>query len=191
MAKSGLKLELTDDRDAHPQVAARFRDVRAATLALAAPLSAEDQQVQSMSLASPTKWHLAHTTWFFETFVLARRLPGYALFDEAFGYCFNSYYEQVGPRQPRPKRGVLTRPSLERILAYRDHVDEALEAFFALGFDADEAAAAVLEIGINHEQQHQELMLPDILALFAANPLRPIYRQAPARGIEAAKAGWM
>ena len=100
---------------------------------LAAPLSAEDMVAQAMDDASPTKWHLAHTTWFFETFVLAPKLPGYALFDEAFAYCFNSYYEQIGPRQPRPKRGVLTRPSLESVRAYRDHVDAALEAFFALG----------------------------------------------------------
>lgn len=169
----------------------RLFETRALSVKLAAPLSAEDMVAQAMDDASPTKWHLAHTTWFFETFVLAPRLPGYALFDEAFAYCFNSYYEQIGPRQPRPKRGVLTRPSLERIRAYRDHVDAALEAFFALGFDENDAAASELEIGINHEQQHQELMLTDILALFAANPLRPCYRPAPAQKIEAAKPGWM
>ena len=146
---------------------------------------------QAMEDASPTKWHLAHTTWFFETFLLAPRMPGYALFDDFFGYCFNSYYEQLGPRQPRPKRGLLTRPSLKRVRAYREHVDEALEGFFALGLDADETAEATLEIGINHEQQHQELMLTDILALFADNPLRPCYRQAPAHKTEAAQAGWM
>ncbi len=169
----------------------RLFETRSLSVKLAAPLSAEDMVAQAMDDASPTKWHLAHTTWFFETFVLAPRLPGYALFDESFGYCFNSYYEQIGPRQPRPNRHVLTRPSLESVRAYRDHVDAALEAFFALGFDADDAAASALEVGINHEQQHQELMLTDILALFAANPLRPCYLQAQPRGIEAAKAGWM
>jgi len=107
---------------------------------------------QAIEDASPTKWHLPHTSWFFETFVLAPRMPGYALFDESFGYCFNSYYEQVGPRQPRPKRGLLTRPSLERVRAYREHVDAALGGLFALSLDADETAASTLEIGINHEQ---------------------------------------
>ena len=170
----------------------RLFETRALSLKLAAPLSAEDMVAQAMDDASPTKWHLAHTTWFFETFVLAPRLPGYAVFDEAFGYCFNSYYEQLGPRQPRPKRGLLTRPPLERIRAYRDHVDHALDALFVLGFDETGAAASVLEIGINHEQQHQELMLTDILALFAANPLRPRYRQAQAQAqrYEATNMGW-
>jgi ergothioneine biosynthesis protein EgtB len=170
----------------------RLFETRALSLKLAAPLSAEDMVAQAMDDASPTKWHLAHTTWFFETFVLAPRLPGYAVFDEAFGYCFNSYYEQFGLRQPRPKRGVLTRPPLERILAYRDHVDHALDALFVLGFDENSAPASVLEIGINHEQQHQELMLTDILALFAANPLRPRYGQAQAQAQrnEATNIGW-
>jgi len=170
---------------------ARLFETRALSVKLAEPLSAEDMVAQAMDDASPTKWHLAHTTWFFETFVLTPSLPSYALFDESFGYCFNSYYEQVGPRQPRPKRHVLTRPPLERVLAYREHVDAAMEAFFALGFDANDAAAATLEVGINHEQQHQELMLTDILALFAANPLRPRYQKAQAQRSEAAKAGWM
>ncbi len=169
----------------------RLLETRALSLKLVQPLSAEDMGAQAMEDASPTKWHLAHTTWFFETFVLAPRMPGYALFDNSFGYCFNSYYEQVGPRQPRLKRHLLTRPSLERVRAYREHVDAALDGFFALGFDADETAASVLEIGINHEQQHQELMLTDILALFAASPLRPCYRQAQPHGPEATKAGWM
>jgi len=187
-------IRLASDIDTEQRASAlhsRLFETRALSLKLAAPLSAEDMVAQAMDDASPTKWHLAHTTWFFETFVLAPRLPGYAIFDEAFGYCFNSYYEQVGPRQPRPKRGVLTRPSLESVRAYRDHVDAALETFFALGFDEDEAAAAALEIGINHEQQHQELMLTDILALFAANPLRPCYRQAQPQRSGATKRGWM
>jgi ergothioneine biosynthesis protein EgtB len=126
---------------------------------LAAPLSDEDQVVQAMDDASPTKWHLAHTTWFFEAFLLKRFLPGYQLFDERFEYCFNSYYESVGPRHPRPKRGLLTRPSAAEVRAYRAHVDAALERL------CGDAPAP-------------ELLLTDILALFAAGPLRPAYRDA-------------
>ena len=143
---------------------------------LAGPLTGEDMTVQPMDDASPTKWHLAHVTWFFETFILTRHLTGYRVFDETFNYCFNSYYESQGPRQPRPKRGVLTRPSSESVLAYRAHVDEALDRLFASGGGAVPEIARLVEIGINHEQQHQELLLTDILALFGANPLRPAYR---------------
>src|SRR5262244_1251685 len=154
----------------------RLFKTRGLSLELARPLTAEDMTVQAMDDASPTKWHLAHVTWFFETFILKKHLPGYEAFDDAFHYCFNSYYESQGPRQPRPKRGVLTRPSSERVLAYRAHVDEALARLFRQD-GADEAEIArLVEVGINHEQQHQELLLTDILALFAANPLRPAYR---------------
>jgi ergothioneine biosynthesis protein EgtB len=154
----------------------RLMATRALSTELAAPLSDEDQVVQAMDDASPTKWHLAHTTWFFEAFVLKRFLPGYRVFDESFEYCFNSYYESVGPRHPRPKRGLLTRPSGDEVRAYRTFVDEALGQLF----DQDVApeAAGLIELGINHEQQHQELLLTDILALFASEPLKPAYRQA-------------
>jgi len=154
----------------------RLFETRRQSLELAAPLTAEDMTAQAMDDASPAKWHLAHVTWFFETFLLAKYVPGYRFYDAAFNYCFNSYYESQGPRQPRPKRGVLTRPSSERVFAYRAHVDAALAELFALGFDGDGEIARVIEVGINHEQQHQELLLTDILALFAANPLRPAYR---------------
>jgi ergothioneine biosynthesis protein EgtB len=139
-------------------------------------LSDEDQVVQTMDDASPTKWHLAHTTWFFEAFLLKPFLPGYRLFDDNFEYCFNSYYESVGPRHPRPKRGLLTRPSAEQVRAYRAHVDEALDRL--CNGDLPGEAASLVELGINHEQQHQELLLTDILSLFAAGPLRPAYRAA-------------
>lgn len=129
-----------------------------------------------MDDASPTKWHLAHTTWFFEAFLLRRFLPSYRLFDESFEYCFNSYYESVGPRHPRPKRGLLTRPTAVQVRAYRTHVDEALDRLLE-GALPDEAAKLV-ELGINHEQQHQELLLTDILSLFAVGPLKPTYRTA-------------
>lgn len=153
----------------------RRLETRRLSLEIAAPLSPEDMTVQAMDDASPTKWHLAHTTWFFETFVLRRHAPEYRVFDEAFAYCFNSYYESEGERQPRPSRGLLSRPPAERVLAYREHVDAALERL--LSQEASDEIAALIEIGINHEQQHQELMLTDILALFAASPLRPAYRE--------------
>ena len=154
----------------------RLIQTRALSTKLASPLSDEDQVVQAMDDASPTKWHLAHTTWFFEAFVLKRFLPGYRVFDERFEYCFNSYYESVGPRHPRPKRGLLTRPSGHEVRAYRASVDEALDRLFDTPLPPE--AAELIELGINHEQQHQELLLTDILSLFAAGPLKPAYRQA-------------
>jgi ergothioneine biosynthesis protein EgtB len=155
-------------------VTQRLAETRRLSLELAEPLSPEDMTVQPMDDASPTKWHLAHVTWFFEQFILKQYLAGYEPFDETFNYCFNSYYESQGARQPRARRGVLTRPSSERVLAYRAHVDAALAELGSTGFSPD--VARLVEIGINHEQQHQELLLTDILALFAANPLRPPYR---------------
>jgi ergothioneine biosynthesis protein EgtB len=143
---------------------------------LARPLSDEDQVVQANDDASPAKWHLAHTTWFFEAFVLKPFLEVYPLFDERFEYCFNSYYESVGPRHPRPKRGLLTRPSADEVRAYREHVDAALERLFAINLQP--RAAELIELGINHEQQHQELLLTDILSLFAGEPLKPAYSRA-------------
>jgi ergothioneine biosynthesis protein EgtB len=150
-----------------------FRAVRAETERRAATLSPEDQQIQSMPDCSPTKWHRAHTTWFFETFVLARD-TGYAPFDPAFGYLFNSYYEAVGARHPRPARGMLTRPSAQRIGEYRAHVDGAMETLIAAGGLPDELAD-LIELGLNHEQQHQELLQTDIKHAFSLNPLKPAY----------------
>ena len=179
----------------HRNLGDRLSDSRQLSLDLAAPLSDEDQTVQPMDDASPTKWHLAHTTWFYEAFVLRPHLPGYEIFSEAFDYCFNSYYETKGERQPRGLRGLLTRPSGNEVRAYRAHVDAALDRMVAEGrADASEAVAALLELGINHEQQHQELLLTDILSLFAANPLRPAYRTAqtkPEAVRELAPAGWV
>ncbi|WP_312166274.1 ergothioneine biosynthesis protein EgtB [Phenylobacterium sp.] len=154
-----------------------YRKVREASVALSAHLSAEDQGAQSMPDASPVKWHLAHTTWFFETFLLVPHLPGYRIFDPAFAYLFNSYYEALGPRQPRPQRGLLTRPSLAQVLAYRAHVDEAMGRLLAA---APEAIAELVELGLAHEEQHQELILMDVLHLFAQSPLKPAYAPAPA-----------
>jgi ergothioneine biosynthesis protein EgtB len=158
-------------------LAERLFETRRTSIDLATPLSPEDMVVQAMEDASPTKWHLAHVTWFFETFLLKPYLRGYREFDPTFNYCFNSYYEALGPRQPRPNRGLLTRPSCERVLAYRAHVDDALDKLLAQTSAPRAEIGRLIEIGINHEQQHQELLLTDILALFAANPLRPAYHQ--------------
>ena len=156
------------------RLAARYAQVRAASLALAAPLSAEDAMVQSMPDASPAKWHLAHTSWFFEQFVLAL-LPGAAAPDPRWARLFNSYYQSIGPLHARPRRGLLSRPSLEEVRAYRAQVDAAVER--ALRRDAlDAAACQRLELGLQHEQQHQELLLTDIQHALWSNPLRPAYR---------------
>ena len=155
----------------------RLMETRQLSVELAEPLSDEDQVVQANDDASPTKWHLAHTTWFFEAFLLKSFLPGYRIFDDNFEYCFNSYYESVGPRQPRAKRGLLTRPSAAEVRAYRTHVDAALSRLCRHA-DLPARALELIELGINHEQQHQELLLTDILSLFAAEPLKPAYRRA-------------
>jgi ergothioneine biosynthesis protein EgtB len=152
----------------------RYRDVRARTVTLAAPLSAEDQMLQSMPDASPTKWHLAHTTWFFETFVLAPRVPGYEAVDAHYGFLFNSYYEGVGPRVDRARRGQLSRPSLDEVHAYRRRVDEALALW--LEGDGAVAGAPTVELGLHHEQQHQELLLTDAKHALGLHPLRPAYQ---------------
>ena len=151
-----------------------YQSVREASTRLGAPLSDADATVQSMPDASPAKWHLAHTTWFFEKMILEQNLPGYRAFDPQFNFLFNSYYESIGARQPRPRRGMITRPALETITAYRDHVDRAMASL--MQDDLAPAVAALIELGCNHEQQHQELLLTDILHLFAQNPLRPAYK---------------
>ena len=156
-------------------LAGRYDSVRRFTDALASPLSAEDATIQSMDDVSPTKWHLAHTSWFFETFVLGR-LPGYRLFDDAFRYLFNSYYNTVGEQFPRPHRGLVSRPGLEEILAYRKYVDEEIGQWLQSDSDEKETLARVVELGLHHEQQHQELILTDIKHVLGQNPLGPVYR---------------
>ncbi|HWX90388.1 MAG TPA: ergothioneine biosynthesis protein EgtB [Rhizomicrobium sp.] len=151
-------------------LAQTYRAVRAYTEALAAPLSAEDCTIQSMPDASPVKWHLAHTSWFFETVILSRR-PGYKPFDPRFAFLFNSYYEALGPRHPRPRRGLLTRPGLDEIIAWRAHVDAAM-----IQACAEDDLRDLILLGLNHEQQHQELILTDIKHAFFCNPLLPAYR---------------
>ena len=157
-------------------LADRFQFVRDGSQQLASPLSDEDRLVQSMPDCSPTKWHLAHTTWFFETFVLAPNIAGFTPFDPAFGYLFNSYYETVGARHPRPARGLITRPSAREVTAYRDHVDREMRRLIARGVSSETRELIVL--GLAHEEQHQELILMDILNLFAASPIDPVYSAA-------------
>ncbi len=169
----------------------RFADVRCESESLTANLTAEDQSIQSMPDVSPTKWHLAHTTWFFETFILTRFCPGYRVFDPAFAYLFNSYYEAAGPRHPRPERGLLSRPAIDVVGAYRDHVSAAMTRFVeGTPVETWREAGPLVELGLHHEQQHQELILMDIKHVFSVNPLFPAY-QAPrprARGPAAASA---
>jgi ergothioneine biosynthesis protein EgtB len=162
-----------DDR---APLARRYAETRQRTEALAEPLSAEDQTVQSMPDVSPTKWHRAHTSWFFETFLLTPYLKGYRAFDPAYAYLFNSYYEAVGARHPRPQRGFISRPGIAEIVRYRAHVDRAMTELIAtLDPVAWAEAAPLIELGINHEEQHQELILMDIKHVLSLNPLQPAY----------------
>ncbi len=158
-------------------LALRHARVRAQSLALAAGLTAEDCQLQSMPDASPVKWHLAHTTWFFETFVLEPSDSDYRVFDPAFRMLFNSYYVGIGERAPRAERGLVSRPSLDEVKAYRARVDEAIRQRLADG-RFSETLLALIELGIQHEQQHQELILTDLKHHLSRNPLRPAYRLA-------------
>ena len=155
----------------------RFAAVRQRSAALAEPLSAEDCCAQSMPDASPVKWHLAHTTWFFETFLLEPREAGFQPFHPAFRVIFNSYYNGVGAKHPRPQRGLLTRPALSEVLAYRANVEQRMQALLAQQGD-NAALRALVELGLQHEQQHQELLLTDVLHLLSCNPTAPAYREA-------------
>jgi ergothioneine biosynthesis protein EgtB len=171
-----------DSRVAAGSLQPRFSEVRSFTERLVAHLAPEDLMVQSMPDASPAKWHLAHTTWFFETFLLSEFLPGYQSFDPEFRSVFNSYYKQVGKHPVRGTRGMFSRPTLDRVLAYRAHVDDAMVRLIASGATA--SAQALIVIGLNHEQQHQELIVTDMKHAFWSQPLRPNFvEQQPARSI--------
>ncbi|MDO8277872.1 MAG: ergothioneine biosynthesis protein EgtB [Burkholderiaceae bacterium] len=175
--------------------AVRYAQVRAASVQCAAGLSAEDQCIQSMPDASPFKWHLAHASWFFEAVILRTFAPDYQALDERYHYLFNSYYESLGPRHPRPQRGLLSRPSLDEVHAYRAHVDAALLRWIEdAPDDVWRRAAPLLALGLNHEQQHQELMVTDMLHALSCNPLLPAWQvaQAPAVRLAAApRMGWV
>jgi len=162
-------------------LAERYREIRRFTSTLIEPLEAEDCVAQSMPDASPTKWHLGHTTWFFESFVLERFVDGYRPFHPDFSFLFNSYYNSIGERVERPKRGLMTRPTLSEVLRYRAYVDEAVGALLAKpSGSVPDRIRALVEIGLHHEQQHQELLLTDVKHLFSLNPIKPAYRpEAP------------
>jgi hypothetical protein len=151
-------------------LAARYQEVRALSNALVVPLSDADATAQSMPDASPAKWHLAHTSWFFETFILRDHVPGYQLHDARWPFLFNSYYEAEGERHARPQRGLLTRPSLDEVRAYRAAVDDAMLSALPM---LAERCGDLIALGLNHEQQHQELLLTDLKHLFSSNPLGP------------------
>jgi ergothioneine biosynthesis protein EgtB len=162
-----------------------FRAVRSLSEALAAPLSDADATLQSMPDTSPAKWHLAHSSWFFETFILRDHLPGYRLYDKRWPFLFNSYYEAEGPRHPRAARGMLARPALSEILAYRSHVDDAMAALLAR-----QELAGLITLGLAHEQQHQELLLTDIKHALWSNPLGPAYVPAATAPLDQGT-GWI
>ncbi len=165
---------------ASASLAERFAAVRAHSEAITEGLHVEDYVVQSMEDVSPLKWHLAHTTWFWETFVLTKYAPGYALFDDRYPFLFNSYYVQAGERHCRAQRGYLSRPTVADVAAYRAHVTAAMADFLDGFAEADRPDVAdVVAVGLHHEQQHQELMLTDLKHVFAVNPLRPAYRERP------------
>jgi ergothioneine biosynthesis protein EgtB len=153
----------------------QYQQVRQLSERICQPLATEDYVIQSMPDVSPPKWHLAHTTWFFETFLLVPHLPGYTIFHPQFGYLFNSYYEAVGARHPRHQRGLLSRPTVTEIYNYRAHVDRSMASLLAIA-SADPQIAALVTLGLHHEQQHQELLLTDIKHILALNPLHPVYR---------------
>ncbi|MGV3724461.1 MAG: ergothioneine biosynthesis protein EgtB [Actinomycetota bacterium] len=167
-----------------------YREVRALSEALCRPLATEDYVVQSMPDVSPPKWHLAHTTWFWETFLLIPNAPAYRPFDPRYGYLFNSYYEAVGDRHPRAERGLLSRPTVAETYAYRAHVDEAMHRLLETALD--EPTRALIELGLNHEQQHQELLITDLKHILGANPLRPAYLEsAQATDVPAPEMRWL
>ncbi|WP_022949263.1 ergothioneine biosynthesis protein EgtB [Methylohalobius crimeensis] len=174
----GFSIKAYGEDDALARLLDRYREVRRLSEELCQPLATEDYIIQTMADVSPPKWHLAHCSWFFERFLLRPHLQDYRCFHPRYDYLFNSYYESVGRFWPRPRRGLLSRPTVDEITAYRKHVDEGMERLFAgCATVAWSEAAPLIELGLNHEQQHQELLLTDIKHIFAVNPLRPVYRE--------------
>jgi ergothioneine biosynthesis protein EgtB len=169
----------------------RLLALRARTESLCSPLEAEDYVIQASDFVSPPKWHLAHTTWFFETFILLPFVPGYRVFDETYAYLFNSYYEMAGTFFPRPQRGLLSRPTVEEIYRYRNHVDEAMQALLNdLPQPSGHDILTRIELGIEHETQHQELLLMDVKYNFSVNPLKPAYHNTQATPAPITSMGW-
>jgi hypothetical protein len=181
VVESGMAIPAVHPMEAHPErdLVAQFQRAREQTVHLCAPLQTEDYVVSSMADVSPTKWHLAHTSWFFETFVLADHDAEYRSPNPRYAFLFNSYYVQAGERHCRAQRGLVTRPSVAEVMEYRRHVDAAVSRLCDRITDQPEhPARALIELGIHHEQQHQELLLTDIKHVFWTNPLKPAYRDA-------------
>ena len=170
-------------------LAVRFQEVRQMTLRLTESLSAEDQMLQSMPDASPVKWHLAHTTWFYETFILSSHLEGYKTFDPCYKTLFNSYYKQLGSHPNRGARGLMSRPSLEHVLAFREHVDAAIASLLNQSH-LNQEIFDLIELGLNHEQQHQELILTDIKHALWSSPLPPEFPSEAGKNDSASEVGW-
>jgi ergothioneine biosynthesis protein EgtB len=189
----GARTSAGDRAPGLESLAARYSGIRAQTEALCEPLAVEDYVVSSMPDVSPTKWHLAHTSWFFETFVLAPHVPSYRPLEPKYAFLFNSYYVQAGERHCRAQRGLVTRPTVQQVYEYRAHVDAAMEALLAaIESDPAHPAAALVELGLQHEQQHQELLLTDIKHVFWTNPMRPAYLPRGAEAAAGAPArGWV
>jgi len=168
----------TEQNNSHQHLISRYQQVRQDSLDICAPLEKEDYCIQTCPEVSPPKWHLAHTSWFFEAFILTRYLANYKVFHPQFDYLFNSYYETVGKPFPRAQRGLLSRPTVEEVLQYRLYVDDAIaDLIEQSGNNRDSKLEFLIELGLNHEQQHQELLYTDIKHIFALNPLRPVYKQ--------------
>jgi ergothioneine biosynthesis protein EgtB len=182
---------LSIDRSHQNGLAERFRGVRRQTEELCRPLAIEDYGLQSMPDASPPKWHLAHTTWFFETFLLSRFRDGYRPFHPDFSFLFNSYYNALGPRWARPERGLLSRPTVDEVYSYRHAIDDEVSELLNGSTGQRPEVAELCTLGLNHEQQHQELILTDIKHAFAKNPLRPVYRETPLTLGVAPSASWV
>ncbi|MCH8963153.1 MAG: ergothioneine biosynthesis protein EgtB [Bacteroidetes bacterium] len=184
---------LAPSAEAAPSLAERYRAVRRCTERLCEPLETEDYVIQTMTDVSPTRWHLAHVSWFFETFILKPHLPGYEPLDPQYAYLFNSYYVQAGERHARAQRGFLSRPTVAQVYAYRAYVDEHMQALLATASaETLRELAPLVEIGLHHEQQHQELLLTDIKHVFSVNPLYPVYRpHTPARAASVPAPAWV
>jgi ergothioneine biosynthesis protein EgtB len=182
---------LSIDRSPQNDLTGRFRRIRRQTEELCRPLAIEDYGLQSMPETSPPKWHLAHTTWFFETFLLSRFHDGYRPFHPEFSFLFNSYYNAVGPRWARPERGLLSRPTVEEVYRYRRSIDDEVSELLNGPKGRRSEVVELCTLGLNHEQQHQELILTDIKHAFAKNPLRPVYRETPAARGDAPPVSWI
>lgn len=175
--------------ETHQPLTSFYQQVRQISEQICKPLAIEDYGIQSMPDVSPPKWHLAHTTWFFETFLLPH-LRGYQVFHPQFGYLFNSYYEAIGERHPRPQRGLLSRPTVEEIYRYRAYVDEGMRSLLSNSLDPQ--LESLVQLGLHHEQQHQELLLTDIKHILALNPLRPVYQPSlPAQSGSPSQEQWL